>query len=148
MSNQPAAAPAPTPDPASIPPQAPTPAPEQVTLPVHEIRFHHVKAAIWKNETPNGVRYNTTFERIYWDDKKEAWRSSTWFGRDDLLLLGKVADHAHTWIMETQRGGPRQEQPATAAPAIQAAPAAPASDLTDKSMPKRGSGGKARESRG
>ena len=64
--------------------------------PVQEIRIGAIRAAIWRNETETGVRYNVTFERIYRDG--EEWRSTGSFGRDDLLLLGKVADQAHTWI--------------------------------------------------
>jgi len=37
-----------------------------------------------------------TFARIY---KNEAeWKTSDAFGRDDLLVLAKVADQAHSWI--------------------------------------------------
>jgi hypothetical protein len=64
--------------------------------PSHEIRLGSLKATVWKNDTANGVRYNVTFARLYKDG--EAWKSTDTFGRDDLLLLGKVADLAHTWI--------------------------------------------------
>jgi hypothetical protein len=64
--------------------------------PVEEIRMGAVRAAIWRNETENGVRHNVTFERIFRDGQE--WRSTGSFGRDDLLLLAKVADQAHTWI--------------------------------------------------
>jgi hypothetical protein len=64
--------------------------------PVEEIRLGAIRAAIWRNETEGGVRHSVTFERIYRDGQE--WRSTTSFGRDDLLLLGKVADQAHTWI--------------------------------------------------
>jgi hypothetical protein len=64
--------------------------------PVHEVRFGAIKAAVWKNETDNGVRYNTTFSRIYKDG--DEWASTDSFGRDDLLVVAKVADHAHSWI--------------------------------------------------
>jgi hypothetical protein len=50
-----------------------------------------------------------TFERLYREG--EQWRSTTSFGRDDLLLLGKVADLAHTWICT-----PRKDEPSPAAP--------------------------------
>ena len=66
------------------------------TKPIHEVRLGHIKAAVWKNETENGVRYNATFSRIYKDG--ESWKSTDSFGRDDLLTLGKVADQAHSWI--------------------------------------------------
>lgn len=65
--------------------------------PVQEIRLGAIKAAIWKNETENGARYNATFERLYRDG--ESWKSTGSFGRDDLLVLAKVADQAHTWIV-------------------------------------------------
>ena len=66
--------------------------------PVHEVRLGKVKAAIWKNETDNGVRFGVTFSRIYKTDN--GWENSLSFGRDELPLLGKVADMAHTWIYQ------------------------------------------------
>lgn len=69
--------------------------------PVHEIRLGKVKAAIWRNETESGTRFGVTFSRIYKTD--EGWESSSSFGRDELPLLGKVADMAHTWIYQQKR---------------------------------------------
>ena len=66
--------------------------------PTHEIRIGAIKAVIWANDTQNGTRHNVTFARLYKDD--DGWKESTSFGRDDLLLLAKVADKAHTWIHE------------------------------------------------
>jgi hypothetical protein len=66
--------------------------------PVEEVRIGSVKAAIWKNETENGTRYNVTFQRIYRDDENR-WRSTDSFGRDELLVLAKVADEAHDRIV-------------------------------------------------
>jgi hypothetical protein len=66
--------------------------------PVAEVRIGNIKAAIWKNETEAGTRHSVTFERLYREG--ETWRSSASFGRDDLLLLGKVADLAHSKIHE------------------------------------------------
>ncbi|XZE42764.1 hypothetical protein SH467x_002296 [Pirellulaceae bacterium SH467] len=68
--------------------------------PVHEIRLGKVKAAIWRNETESGTRYGVTFSRIYKTD--EGWESSSSFGRDELPLLGKVADMAHIWIYQQE----------------------------------------------
>jgi hypothetical protein len=65
--------------------------------PVHEIRLGRIRAAIWENETQNGTRHNATFSRVYRNDDGE-WHDSTSFGRDDLLLIGKIADLVHSWI--------------------------------------------------
>lgn len=76
--------------------------------PVHEIRLGHVKAVIWANQTDAGVRHNVSVQRLYRDG--DTWATSDAFGRDDLPLLAKVADLAHTWIfIETQNGLGRSE---------------------------------------
>jgi len=64
--------------------------------PIHEIRIGAVKALIWENHTDKGLRHNTTIERLYRDDGE--WKTTRSFGRDDLLVVGKIADQAHTWI--------------------------------------------------
>ena len=68
--------------------------------PVHEVRLGAVKAALWRNDTDSGVRFNVTITRLYKDG--EDWKNTDSFGRDDLLLVAKVADLAHTWIFEQQ----------------------------------------------
>ena len=66
--------------------------------PVHEIRLGRIKASVWENETQNGVRHNVTISRLYKDGDK--WKDSSSFGREDLPLVAKVADMAHTWIFQ------------------------------------------------
>lgn len=66
--------------------------------PAHEIRLGAVKATLWENQTDNGARYNVSFARLYKDG--EQWKRSDSFGRDDLLLVAKVSDQAHSWIFE------------------------------------------------
>lgn len=66
--------------------------------PVHEVRLGSIKAAIWENQTEKGVRHNVTLRRLYRQDGQ--WKDSDSFGRDDLLLLAKIIDQAHTWIHE------------------------------------------------
>jgi hypothetical protein len=75
--------------------------------PIHEVRLGSVKAAIWENQTDNGTRFNVTVSRIYKDG--EEWKSTESFGRDDLLLLGKVCDQAHTWIFENGNRGANEK---------------------------------------
>jgi len=64
--------------------------------PVREVRLGRIRAAIWENETQNGIRHNVTLSRLYKDG--DEWKDSTSFGRDDLPLVSKVADLAHSWI--------------------------------------------------
>lgn len=73
--------------------------------PVHEIRLGAVKVAIWLNETTSGPRHNVTISRLYKDGND--WKTTDSFGRDDLLLVAKVADMAHTWIF--QQGRPNED---------------------------------------
>ena len=66
--------------------------------PVHEIRLGRIKAAIWANETDNGTRHNVTITRLYKDG--DEWKTSSSFGREELPLVSKVADMAHSWIYQ------------------------------------------------
>jgi len=82
--------------------------------PVEEVRIGSIKAAIWRNEGDNGPRFNVTFQRLYRTEKGK-WQSTDSFGRDDLLVLMKVADATHTRVMQLlgeKRDQQRQEQPA------------------------------------
>lgn len=74
--------------------------------PAHEIRIGAIRAAIWANQSENGLWHNVTFERTYRDG--EEFKSAASFGRDDLLILSKVADMAHSWIASQ---GPRKPEP-------------------------------------
>lgn len=71
---------------------------EAKNRPVHELRLGRIRAAIWQNDTENGPRHNVTVTRLYKDG--EEWKDSSSFGRDDLPLVAKVCDLAHTWIFE------------------------------------------------
>lgn len=75
--------------------------------PIHEIRFGRIKAAIWENETQNGTRHNVTVSRLYKDG--DDWKDSTSFGRDDLPLVAKVVDQAHSWIFHQGHDGANGE---------------------------------------
>lgn len=63
-----------------------------------EIRLGRIKATIWTNKTESGTRHNVTVKRLYKED--DQWKDSDSFGRDDLPLVAKVLDMAHTWIFE------------------------------------------------
>ena len=65
--------------------------------PAQTIRYGRLKAAIWRQESDKGSWYSVTFARAY-RDQDGSWQSSGSFGRDDLLVLAKIADQAHSWI--------------------------------------------------
>ena len=67
--------------------------------PVEEIRIGRVKATIWRNGTDEQPRHNVTFSRLY-KDEAGGWKSTQSFGRNDLLVLAKVADLAHTRLFQ------------------------------------------------
>ena len=69
--------------------------------PVHKVRFGRIQASVWKNESENGPRYNTTFSRSYKDG--EEWKNTDSFGRDDLLVIAEAARQAYVWIREQTR---------------------------------------------
>ena len=68
---------------------------------ISEVRIGRVKAAIWPNGTDGRTRHNVTFSRLYKDG--DQWKSTQSFSRNDLLVLAKVADQAHSRIFELQQ---------------------------------------------
>ena len=68
-------------------------------LPVKTLRLGRIKAAVWENEADQKKFYNVTFTRTYMDDARN-FHDTDSFGRDDLPLVAKLADQAHTFIFE------------------------------------------------
>jgi hypothetical protein len=82
---------------------APAQAPASGNKPVHTVRLGAIKAAIWENTVGENTRHSVSLCRLYKDG--DQWKTTESFGRDDLLLLAKVADQAHTWICEQRAAG-------------------------------------------
>jgi hypothetical protein len=78
-------------------------APTSGPAPVKTLRLGRIKAAVWENGADQRVFFNVTFARTYMDEEKK-FHDSDSFGRDDLLLLAKLADQAHTFICERLAG--------------------------------------------
>ena len=81
----------------------PKQSPSSGNKPAHEIRLSGIRATIWKNETPSGARFNTTFERTYKDG--DEWKTSDSFGRDDLLVVAHIATESLRWITQQSIDG-------------------------------------------
>src|SRR5437870_167705 len=65
--------------------------------PAQTIRYGRLKATVWRQESDKGPWYSVALARTY-RDQAGNWQSSGSFGRDDLLVLAKLADQAHSWI--------------------------------------------------
>jgi|GEM_PF-714579 len=87
--------PAKTAQPASQPKNAAT----GPKLPVKTFRLGRIKAAVWENEADRKKFFHVTFARTYVDDAKN-YHDTDSYGRDDLPLVAKLADQAHTFIFE------------------------------------------------
>jgi hypothetical protein len=66
-------------------------------LPVQTFRLGRIKAAVWENEADQKKFYNVTFARTYMDEAR-TFHDTDSFGRDDLPLVAKLADQAHSFI--------------------------------------------------
>jgi hypothetical protein len=69
--------------------------------PVYRDRRGRMDLAIWKNETPNGVRYIAEITRS-WKDEEE-YQTTHRLDEQDLLPAAKLADVADDWIAQQRR---------------------------------------------
>lgn len=76
--------------------------------PIKTLRLGRIKAAVWENGADQRTFCNVTFSRTFMDEEKK-FRDADSFGRDDLLLLAKLADQAHTYICERMAGQKAEE---------------------------------------
>ncbi|MCY3846446.1 MAG: hypothetical protein OXH69_23220 [Acidobacteria bacterium] len=88
--------------------------------PAAEVRLGRIKAVIWANAGEDGERWHTVqLTRLYRDEDGQ-WRSTHGFRRDDLLLVAKVADLAHSKVCELAAANPAREAAAEAEPPSEA----------------------------
>lgn len=90
--------------------------------PVHEVKVGRVRATIWANDSEKGSWHTVKLSRLY-KDKEGDWQDGAGFSREDLPLVMKAADLAHTWLY--QSGGRAEEE------------AADAPDVTGDEAPRR-----------
>jgi hypothetical protein len=67
--------------------------------PVAKLHVGLINASIWERVTEKGTFLSVTFERRYRDANGE-WHSTHSYDANDLLNLAKLADQAHTKILE------------------------------------------------
>ncbi len=88
---------------------APQPKPAAGTKPVRTFRLGRIKASVWLNGTGEKPFHNVTFARTYTGEDQQPHDTAS-FGRDDLPLVAKVANQAHSFIFE-QRAEAKAAQP-------------------------------------
>ena len=72
--------------------------------PKKQFRMGLVVASVFDQPTENGTIFNVSITKLYKENPDQPeWSRSTSFNRDDLPLVGKVADLAWTWIHENQQ---------------------------------------------
>lgn len=86
----------------------------ETNKPIHRIRLGAVAASVFANDTKDSTYYNVAIERSYRNG--EDWKHTKSFGRDDLLLVAKVADLAHSWIHAQQQAAANPEDRPEPAP--------------------------------
>jgi hypothetical protein len=69
--------------------------------PAEEIRMGRIRCRIWEQRDGEKVWYSVDLSRSYEDQEGEHFAKS--FGRDDLLVLGVVTQHAFLWIAQKER---------------------------------------------
>ena len=69
-----------------------------------------VKAAIWENKAGDRAPATTSPSRSATATSEGQWKTTHSYGRNDLLVLAKVADRAHSRIFELQRTEDESEQ--------------------------------------
>ena len=67
--------------------------------PAKTFRLGRIKATVWENESDQKKFFNVTFARTYMDEARN-YHDTDSYGRDDLPLVAKLADQAHTFIFE------------------------------------------------
>ena len=71
--------------------------------PVAKLRIGSITGSVWQRTHAEGTFYSVSFERRY-RDKDGQWHSSQSYNADDLLVLAKLADQAHSKILELRSG--------------------------------------------
>ena len=68
--------------------------------PVHKIRLGQLSVSIWENAFDNGrPTYRSVIEKTY-RNKHGNWEATSVFRSEDLVLVGKLAELASSWMLE------------------------------------------------
>ena len=71
--------------------------------PVKQFKLGRTVAAVWEHEHEGRTFFNVSFSQVFKQSDDAPWRRGHSFGRDELPLVAKVADQAHTWMYEEEQ---------------------------------------------
>jgi hypothetical protein len=68
-----------------------------MSTPAHKFRFGSLQVTIWRNTGEKGAWYTVVPSRSF-KTGDDAWKDSSQLRFDDLLIMAKLLDQAHTYI--------------------------------------------------
>jgi hypothetical protein len=66
--------------------------------PVWTYRIKGMRAAVWANQSPEGVWMNATITRRYKDKDGEQWKETGAYRCHELPIVRVLSDMAHDWM--------------------------------------------------
>ena len=87
---------------------------KQKQRPVHEIVVPFngslLRAAIWRHSQEDmRRRFSVSISRAHREKKDGKWVSAGFYNRDDCLGLGRIAELAHSWMLDNSKKETKNE---------------------------------------
>ncbi len=81
-----------------------------MSSPAHKLRIGVLQVTIWRNVSDRGTWYSVTPSRGY-KQGDETWKETDSLGFDDILVMAKLLDQAHTWIVAQMHADSKARKP-------------------------------------
>lgn len=79
---------------------------------VHVIALGRIEALCYRNTSDqHGEWYSVTVQRRFHDQKSGRSRTSSSFGRDDLLVVAEAMRQAYSWVVANSNFAGREQDP-------------------------------------
>lgn len=72
-----------------------------MTQPVKVFRMGYVKCEVFSRHARTGPQYHAIITRLFKNGTQ--WCESRQFSKDELMLVAKLADAAHSWMYDAHR---------------------------------------------
>jgi hypothetical protein len=81
-----------------------------MSSPAHKLRIGVLQVTIWRNVSDRGNWYSVTPSRGY-KQGDDTWKETDSLGFDDILVMAKLLDQAHTWIVAQMQANSKARKP-------------------------------------